>query len=83
MSKPISESKSPIYSTVIGSNCKRAIEGKHVKKLSFKSKPFLSTLQNMGVKSLLGVENFQQGEFLSVQAAYKFLHAAKMNFMQL
>ena len=36
-SKPNSESKSPIYSTVvqctvIGSNCKRAIEGKHVKK---------------------------------------------------
>ena len=36
MSKPISESKSPIYSTVIGSNCKRAIEGKHVKS-SFRS----------------------------------------------
>ena len=32
----------------------------------------------MGVKFLQGVENFQQGEFLFVQAAYKFLHAAKM-----
>ena len=47
------------------------------------SEPFLSTLQNMGVKSLQGVENFQQGEVLFVQAAYKFLHAAKMHFMQL
>ena len=37
----------------------------------------------MGVKSLQGVENFQQGEILFVQAAYKFLHAAKMHFMQL
>ena len=45
--------------------------------------PFLSTLQNMGVKFLQGVENFQQGEVLFVQAAYKFLHAAKMHFMQL
>ena len=45
--------------------------------------PFLSTLQNMVVKSLQGVENFQQGEVLFVQAAYKFLHAAKMHFMQL
>ena len=33
----------------------------------------------MGVKSLQGVENFQQGEVLFVQAAYKFLHAAKMH----
>ena len=47
------------------------------------TEPFLSTLQNMGVKSLQGVENFQQGEVLFVQAAYKFLHAAKMHFMQL
>ena len=45
--------------------------------------PFLSTLQNMGVKSLQGVENFQQGEVLFVQAAYNFLHAAKLHFMQL
>ena len=37
----------------------------------------------MGVKSLQGVENFQQGEVLFVQAAYKFLHAAKMRFMQI
>ena len=44
---------------------------------------FLSTLQNMGVKSLQGVENFQQGEVLFVQAAYNFLHAAKVHFMQL
>ena len=48
-----------------------------------KPEPFLSTLQNMGVKFLQGVENFQQGEVLFVQAAYKFLHAAKMHFMQL
>ena len=34
--------------------------------------PFLSTLQNMGVKLLKGVENFQQGELLFVQAAYIF-----------
>ena len=40
--------------------------------------PFLSTLKNMGVKFLQGVENFQQGEVLFVQAAYEFLHAAKM-----
>ena len=45
--------------------------------------PFLSTLQNMGVKFLQGVENFQQGEVLFVEAAYKFLHAAKKHFMQL
>ena len=45
--------------------------------------PFLSTLQNMGVKFLQGVENFQQGEVLFVQAVYKFFHAAKMHFMQL
>ena len=45
--------------------------------------PFLSTLQNMGVKILKGVENFQQGELLFVQAAYKFLHAANVHFMQL
>ena len=37
----------------------------------------------MGVKSLQGVENFQQDEVLFVQAAYKFLHAAKMHFKQL
>ena len=37
----------------------------------------------MGVKSLQGVENFQQGEVLFVQAAYNFLHAAKVHFMQL
>ena len=43
---------------------------------------FLSTLQNLGVKSLQGVENSQQGEVLFVQAAYKFLHAAKMHFME-
>ena len=40
--------------------------------------PFLSTLQNVGVKFLQGVEKFQQGEVLFVQAKYKFLHAAKM-----
>ena len=51
--------------------------------LESSSEPFLSTLQNMGVKFLQGVENFQQGEVLFVQAAYKFLHAAKMHFMQL
>ena len=45
--------------------------------------PFLSTLQNMGVTFLQGVENFQKGEVLFVQAAYRFLHAAKMHFMQL
>jgi hypothetical protein len=33
--------------------------------------PFLSTLKNMEVKFLQGVENFQQGEVLFVQAAYK------------
>ena len=49
----------------------------------YASEPFLSTLQNTGVKFLQGVENFQQGEVLFVQAAYKFLHAAKMHFMQL
>ena len=47
------------------------------------SEPFLSTLQNVGVKFLQGVEKFQQGEVLFVQAAYKFLHSAKMRFMQL
>ena len=36
-----------------------------------------------GVKFLQGLENFQQGEVLFVQAAYKFLHAAKMRFMQI
>ena len=45
--------------------------------------PFLSTLKNMGVKFLQGVENFEQSEVLFVQAAYNFLHAAKMHFMQL
>ena len=44
---------------------------------------FLSTLQNMGVKFLQGVENFKQGEVLFVQAACNFLHAAKVHFMQL
>ena len=48
-----------------------------------RAEPFLSTLQNMWVKSLQGVENFQQDEVLFVQAAYKFLHAAKMHFLQL
>ena len=47
------------------------------------AEPFLSTLQNMGVKSLQGVKNFQQGEDLFVQAAYKFFYAEKMHFMQL
>jgi hypothetical protein len=37
----------------------------------------------MGVKFSEGVENFQQGKVLFVQAACKFLHAAKMHFMQL
>ena len=32
---------------------------------------------------LNGVENFHEGEVLFVQAAYNFLHAAKMHFMQL
>ena len=36
--------------------------------------PFLSALQNMGVEFLHGVENFLQGEVLSMQAAYNFLH---------
>ena len=45
--------------------------------------PFLSALQNMGVKFLHGVENFHQGEVLFVQAANNFFHAAKMHFMQL
>ena len=49
--------------------------------LSFQiPEPFLSTLQNMGVEFLQGVENFQQDEVLFVQA---FLHAAKMHFVQL
>ena len=43
--------------------------------------PFLSTLQTVGVKFLEGVEKFQQGEVLLVQAADKVLHAAKMHFM--
>ena len=47
------------------------------------SEPFLSTLQTVGVKILQGVEKFYQGEVLFVQAAYKFLHAAKMGFMLL
>jgi hypothetical protein len=34
----------------------------------------------MGVKFLQCVENVQQGEVFFVQAAYKFLHAAKMHF---
>ena len=50
---------------------------------TYPSEPFFSTLQNMGVRYLQGVENFQQGEVLFVQAAHKFLHAAKMHFMQL
>ena len=37
----------------------------------------------MGVEFLHGVENFHQGEVLFVQAAHNFLHAAKMQFMQL
>ena len=37
----------------------------------------------MGVTFLQGVENFQQGEVLFVQDACKFLHAAKIHFMQL
>ena len=37
----------------------------------------------MGVDFLLGVENFHQGEFIFAQAAFDFLHAAKMHFMQL
>ena len=37
----------------------------------------------MGVKFLHGVENFQQGVVLFVQAAFNFLHAVKMYFMQL
>ena len=45
--------------------------------------PFLSTLQNVGVKFLQGVEKFQQVEVLFVQAACECLHAAKMHFMQL
>jgi hypothetical protein len=44
---------------------------------------FLSTVQNMGVKFVQGLENFQQGEVLFVQAAYKFLHTAKMHFLHL
>ena len=31
----------------------------------------------------MGAENFLKGEVLFVQAAYNFLHAAKMHFMQL
>ena len=45
--------------------------------------PFLSVLQDMGVEFLHGVENFRQGKVLFVQAAYNFLQAAKMHFMQL
>ena len=45
--------------------------------------PFLSALQNMRVEFLHGVQNFHQGEVLFVQAAYNFLHGAKMHFMQL
>ena len=45
--------------------------------------PFLSVLQDMGVEFLHGVENFHQGKVLFVQAAYNFLHAAKMYFMHL
>ena len=44
---------------------------------------FLSALQNMGVEFLHSVENFHKGEILFAQAAYNFLHAAKMHFMQL
>ena len=45
--------------------------------------PFLFTLQNTGVKFLQGVENFQHDEVLFVQAADKFLHAAKIHFLHL
>jgi hypothetical protein len=37
----------------------------------------------VAVKFLQGVEKFQKGEVLFMQATYKFLHAAKMRFMQL
>ena len=44
----------------------------------------LLALQNMGVEFLHGVENFHQGEVLSVQAACNFVRPAeKMHFMQL
>ena len=48
----------------------------------FHLSPFYLTCKIQGVKSLQGVQNFQQGEVLFAQAAYKFLHAAKMHFMQ-
>ena len=44
-------------------------------KIDISQECFLSTLQNMGVKFLQGVENFQQGAVLFVQAAYKFYAA--------
>ena len=37
--------------------------------LALSLEPFLSTLQNVGVKFLQVVEKFQQGEVLFVQAA--------------
>ena len=45
--------------------------------------PFYLPCKMWGLNFLQGVENFQQGEVLFVQATYKFLHAAKMHFMQL
>ena len=45
----------------------RVLEYSHP--LALMPEPFLSTLQNMGVKFLRGVENFQQGEVLFVQTA--------------
>ena len=45
--------------------------------------PFLSALQNMGVEFLHGAENFRQSKVLFVQAAYNFLQAAIVHFMQL
>ena len=52
------------------------------KKILWQSQSY-STLQNMGVRFLHDVENFHQGEVLFWQAAYKYLHAAKMHLMQL
>ena len=45
--------------------------------------PFLSALQNIGVEFLHGVDNSHHCEVLFEQAAYNFLHAAKMHFRYL
>ena len=65
-------------------SCKKPRKSAFCLNLSlYKAEPFLSTLQNMGIKFLQGVENFQHSDVLFVQAADKFLHAAKIHFLQL